>query len=127
MDIGTPVVHTDDDENTFAGQIVGRDHEMRPVVRSKAPKGQVGDVVFNADGTLKDKPDSKKGETVSEERVETGLFNVEATYRDGHKRLLTLAPDQLREPDFSGRVPRFSHDPPVAEAPAAAPAAEPAK
>lgn len=115
MDIGTPVVHTDDDDNTFAGQIIGRDHEMRAVVRSKAPKGQVGDVVFNADGTLKDKPDAKKGETVSDEKVETGLFNVKAIYRDGHERLLVLAPDQLRSPDVSGAVPRFSHDPPAAE------------
>lgn len=115
MDIGTPVVHTDDDDNTFAGQIVGRDHEMRAVVRAKAPKGQVGDVVFNADGTLKEKPDAKKGETISEEKVETGLFNVKATYRDGHQRDLVLAPDQLKvAPGFDG-VPRFSHDPPAAE------------
>jgi len=120
MDIGTQVVHTDDEDNTFAGQIVGRDHEMRPVVRAKAPKGQVGDVVYNADGTLKDKPDQKKGETVSDEKVETGLFNVVATYRDGHSKFLTLAPDQLKAaPGFEG-LPRFSHDPP-------APAAEPAK
>ena len=123
MDIGTQVLHTDDDENTFAGQIVGRDHEMRAVVRAKAPRGQVGDVVYNADGTLKEKPDLKKGETVSDEKVETGLFNVKATYRDGHERLLTLAPDQLKPvPGFDG-VPRFSHDPPVA----AEPVAEPAK
>ena len=103
MDIGTPVLHTDADDNTFAGQICGRDFQLRPVVRTKE-----GEIRRKPDGTLADVPVDSK-DTVKTEKVDTGLFVVDATYRDGGHRILIVDPSELLEAPAFATAPVFSH------------------
>lgn len=103
MDIGTPVLHTDSDENTFAGLICGRDFQMRPVVRTKA-----GEIRRKPDGTLADVP-AAPSDTVKTEKVDSGLFVVDGVYRDGSRRLLIVDPSELLEAPAFGAPPQFSH------------------
>lgn len=105
MDIGTPVLHVDTEENEYVGQIVGRDHEMRPVWRSKE-----GKVLRNPDGTLADKQ-RVKTDVMKTEKVDTGLFNVVGFYRDGTSKFLVVAPEDLQEVPPFNTVPVFSHAP----------------
>lgn len=103
MDIGTPVLHTDSDDNTFAGQICGRDFQLRPVVRAED-----GTIRRKPDGTLADVPTTPK-DTIKTEKVDTGLFVVDGIYRDGQHRLLIVDPSELLEAPAFAKAPVFSH------------------
>ncbi len=103
MDIGTVVMHTDADDNTYVGFVVGKDFEMRTVYRS--PTGQVR---HNPDGTLADKAGSAKDKSTVE-KVDTGLFNVQAWHRDGSPVFLVVGPDDLSPVPSFDTPPVFSH------------------
>ena len=104
MDVGTPVLHLDSDDNLFVGQICGRDFRMQPVWRTKD-----GKIRRNSDGTLADRASDGK-DSMKVEPVETGLFVVNGTYRDGHTRLMVVAPSDLFDaPTFQDKPRPWSH------------------
>lgn len=108
MDIGTPAVYTDPNQNTYVGLVVAHDFTMRPVWRAKAIGAALGAIRFKLDGSglVADGPQAPD-DTVATEKVETHLFAFLGFFRDGTTKLFLVAPSDLHPVPGNDAVPIF--------------------
>ena len=83
MDVGSIATYLDEENNLWAGQVVGREYA-------------VGEI-----------PPEKPGQpSQGVRRVNTGRFIFAGRLQDGHEQLFTVSPGQLaKEPDFDAPAP----------------------
>jgi hypothetical protein len=89
--IGSTGLYVDEKENEYAARVVGRSYKMGPVWR-------------DASGAKIPAPTPSSpapaGAIMKEEKIESGNFEIMATFRDGTEKLVSEVPaDKLFEPD----------------------------